>query len=128
MVWYIPTRAHTVTYYSKDKCTNPKTGLTLFGSNNGYTKFIYGDSYTTHIQTNVGNGRKLLVFKDSFGNALAPFLVGSFDEIYIADYREFDLNAKTFIEEKGITDVCFSMAAFSVAGSKRDNITRLLNN
>jgi len=127
MTWYIPAREHTVTYYSVSNFTNPKTGMSLFSSNKGYTKFIYGDSYTTHIQSNVGNGRKLLIFKDSFGNALAPFVLSSFDEVYIADYREFKLNAVEFIEEHEITDVCFAMAAFSVAGSKRDYITKLIN-
>lgn len=126
-VWYIPSREHTVTYYSVNNFTNPKTGMTLFSGNKGYTKYIYGDSYTTHIQSNVGNGRKLLIFKDSFGNALAPFVLSSFDEVYIADYREFKLNAVEFIQEHEITDVCFAMAAFSVAGSKRDYITKLIN-
>lgn len=126
-VWYVPTRTHTVEYLSRDKATNPKTGMTLFSANKGYTKFIYGDSYTTHITSNIGNGRKLLVFKDSFGNALAPFLVSSYDEVYIADYRYFTVNAKKFIEEKGITDVCFAISAFGVAGKNRDYITKLLH-
>lgn len=126
--WYVPSREHTVTYYSQTRCESPISGRTLFSANNGYTKFIYGDSYTTHIQSNVGNGRKLLIFKDSYGNALAPYVLSSFDEVYLADYRYFELNAIDFIEEKGITDVCFAMSAFSVAGSKRNNITRLINN
>lgn len=125
--WYVPAREHTVTYYSQETCTNPITGRTLFSGNKGYTKFIYGDSYTTHIQSNVGNGRKLLIFKDSYGNALAPYVLSSFDEVYIADYRYFKLNAKEFINEKGITDVCFAMSAFAANGSKRDYITKLLN-
>ncbi len=127
MTWYEPNAAHTVTYYSRNNFKNPLTGRTLFSTNSGYTKFIYGDSYTTHIQTSVGNGRKLLIFKDSYGNALAPFVVSSFDEVFVADYRYFALNAKDFIEEHGITDVCFEMAAFSVAGSKRNYITQLLD-
>ena len=125
--WYVPSREHTVTYYSVSNFTNPKTGMSLFSSSNGYTKFIHGDAYTTHIQSNVGNGRKLLIFKDSYGNALAPYVLSSFDEVYIADYREFKLNALTFIEEHEITDVCFAMSAFAVNGSKRDYITKLIN-
>ena len=125
--WWVPSREHTVTYYSVSNFTNPKTGMTLFSSSKGYTKFIYGDSYTTHIKSDVGNGRKLLIFKDSYGNALAPYVLSSFEEVYIADYREFKLNAKTFIEEHGITDVCFAMTAFAVNGNKRDYITKLLN-
>lgn len=128
LYWYIPSREHTVTYYSVKDFTTPVTGKTLFSGNKGYTMFIYGDTFTTHIQSDVNNGRKLLIFKDSYGNALAPYVLSSFEEVYMADYREFKLNAVDFIEEHGITDVCFAMSAFAVTGSKRDHITRLLNN
>ncbi len=123
MVWYEPTRQHSVEYYSRNDISgSPITDRTLFSTNSGYTKFIYGDSYTTHITSNVGNGRKLLLFKDSYGNALVPFLVGSFDEIYVADYRYFESDVSDFIEEQGITDVCFSIAAFGVNSFKGLNI------
>lgn len=123
MIWYEPTRAYTVDYYSRSGFKGqPTTGRTLFSTNKGYTKFIYGDSYTSHIKTNVGNGRKLLLFKDSYGNALAPFLVGSFDEIIIADYRYFENDVSDFIASQGITDVCFSIAAFGVNNFKGLNL------
>ncbi len=127
MTWYVPNRAYEVTYYSQSGLTNPITGRTLFSNTNSYLKFIYGDSYTTHIKSDLNNGRKILIFKDSFGNALAPFVMSSFEEVYIADFRYFKENPKTFIEEHGITDICFSMAAFSVTGHTK-YITSLLNN
>lgn len=126
LYWYVPSREHTVTYYSVKDFTTPVKGKTLFSGNKGYTMFIYGDTFTTHIQSDVNNGRKLLIFKDSYGNALAPYVLSSFEEVYMADYREFRLNALEFIEEHGITDVCFAMSAFAVNGSKRDYITKLL--
>ncbi len=126
LYWYVPSRQHTVTYYSVSNFKNPISGRTLFSSSKGYTKFIYGDAYTTHIQSDINNGRKLLIFKDSYGNTLAPYVLSSFEEVYMADYREFKLNAKEFIQEHGITDVCFAMSAFAVNGSKRDYITKLL--
>ena len=116
-VWYIPTRNHSVTYYNVKNFTNPITGWNLFSNASGYIKFIYGDSYTTDILTDVGNGRKLLVFKDSYGNALAPFLVSMFDEIIIADFREFALDTKSFVEEHGITDIAFSLCAFATVNA-----------
>ncbi|MBO5870762.1 MAG: hypothetical protein J6Q89_08440 [Clostridia bacterium] len=127
LYWYEPSREHTVTYYSVNGFSNPITGRTLFAAVNGYTKFIYGDSYTTQIQSNVNNGRKLLIVKDSYGNALAPFVLSSFEEVIIVDCREFRLNAVTFINEHDITDVCFAMSAFGVNGSKSGYITQLLN-
>ena len=124
--WYIPTSEYNLTYYSRDKFDNPVAGE-LFASSKSYSKFIFGDSYTTDIQSNVGNGRKLLLFKDSYGNALAPFLISSFDEVIIADFRYFDVNVQNFIKEHGITDVCFELCSFAVAGNSRNYITGLLD-
>ena len=124
LYWYEPSREHTVTYYSISGFSNPITGRTLFSSSNGYTKFIHGDSYTTQIKSDVNNGRKLLVIKDSYGNALAPFLLSSFEEVIIVDCRYFKLNSATFVKEQGITDVCFAVSAFRANG----NLPTLLNN
>lgn len=125
--WYVPSRSHTVTYYSASGLTNPKTGMSLFSSANGYTKFMHGDSYTAHIKSDIANGRKLLIFKNSYGNALAPYVLSSFEEVYIADIRKFQENAKEFIEKYGITDVCFAMSSHALAGDARNYITKLLN-
>ncbi len=124
LYWYEPSREHTVTYYNVSGFSNPITGKSLFSSSNGYTKFIHGDSYTTQIKSNAGNGRKLLVIKDSYGNALAPFLLSSFEEVIIVDCRYFKLNSATFVKEQGITDVCFAVSAFRANG----NLPTLLNN
>lgn len=124
LYWYEPSREHTVTYYNVAGFSNPITGKSLFSSSNGYTKFIHGDSYTTQIKSNVNNGRKLLVIKDSYGNALAPFLLSSFEEVIIIDCRYFKLNSATFVKDQGITDVCFAVSAFRANG----NLPTLLNN
>ena len=124
--WYVPSRQYTVTYYSASGLTNPKTGMTLFSSANGYTKFMHGDSYTAHIKSDITNGRKLLIFKNSYGNALAPYVLSSFEEVYIADIRKFQENAKEFITQYGITDVCFAMSSHALAGDARNYITKLL--
>lgn len=124
-VWFEPQQSCTVNYYNH-KFQSPSSG-SLFSSSKGYTKFIRGDGNAVQIQTGISNGRKLLVIKDSYGNALAPFLIAGFEEVYFVDIREFACNILTFIEEHQITDVSLSVSAFTVAGSKRDNITRLMN-
>ncbi len=57
------------------------------------------------------NGRKLLVIKDSFGNAEIPFYTSSFEQIYVLDVRYFERNLVNFIETTGVTDVLFTMSA-----------------
>jgi hypothetical protein len=75
-----------------------------------------GDAQISHISTSVKNGRNLVIFKDSYGNALVPALVNSFENIYLCDIRYFDLNAVDFIERVGGTDVLFAMSSFSATG------------
>lgn len=64
------------------------------------------------IQTDVKNGRKLLIMKDSFGNAIAPFFLPHYEEIYIIDSRFYStvhtkMNIPQFIEHHGIQEVVF---------------------
>ncbi len=82
-----------------------------------YSTFLRGDSYAVKaVSKECKNGRKLLIVKDSYGNALAPFLIEGFEEIYIVDGREYNKPLKTAINEFGITDVLFAECTFSAVG------------
>ncbi len=88
-----------------------------YGHGNGmaYCTYMGGDAKIVKVSTNAGTGRKLAIFKDSYGNALPPFLMGSFDEIYVIDMRYFTHNAVDYLTENGITDVLFANNAFHAA-------------
>ncbi|MFC5704204.1 DHHW family protein [Cohnella faecalis] len=73
----------------------------------GYAVFLGGDFAMSRISTDVGNGKKLLVVKDSYANALIPFLLSHFEEIELVDPRYFKGNLVAEIKERGITDVLF---------------------
>jgi hypothetical protein len=79
----------------------------------------------THVTTEVKNGRKIAVIKDSYGNALIPCLTSSFEEIYVIDMRYFDVNAVSYLKENGITDLLFAMNTFSATGSNFECIERI---
>lgn len=85
------------------------------GSRDAYSIFMGGDAKTTKVETSTRNGRKLLIIKDSFGNALPEFLFGSFEELHIIDSRYFIHNVKDFVKENGITDLLFANNAFHAA-------------
>lgn len=85
------------------------------GNSMAYCTFMGGDSKITHVKTSTKNGRKLAIFKDSYGNALPPFLFGSFEEIIVIDMRYFTENAVDYLTEKGVTDVLFANNAFHAA-------------
>jgi hypothetical protein len=85
-----------------------------------YMMFIGGDNPIAHIVNNsVKNGRVLIVTKESYGNALVPFLTDHFEEIYVIDPREFNgenepkLNLVDFANEHGATDILCVNYAFS---------------
>lgn len=93
---------------------------------NSYIRFIGGDDSAVKVKTSVNNDRKLLVIKDSYGNAEIPFYTSSFEEIYVVDMRYFECNLVNFIDEMDITDVLFTMAAYSVVGGNADNLDTLI--
>lgn len=80
----------------------------------GYTMFFHGDNGCVRVKNmDLSTGRKLAVVKDSYGNALGPFLTASFDEVHLIDFRYFEPNLKDYMAENGITDLLFFNNAMS---------------
>lgn len=118
-IYYTPIDCdYTTTYIqyktSKGKITgvNPAAEGEFFkqynGKGAGYNTFMGGDSKITQVRTGVNNGRRIVIFKDSFGNAIPGYLFFSFEEVHVVDFRYFDLNILTYIKEHKITDVVFA--------------------
>ena len=78
------------------------------GSSAAYCTFMGGDNNTTSVRTSTPGGRRLLILKDSYGNALPGYLFGSFEEIHVVDCRYFTRNIGDFIQRHGITDILFA--------------------
>ncbi len=92
---------------------------------NSYLVFMGGDEQVIKVKTNVNNGRKLCVVKDSYGNAEIPYYMEGFEEIYVVDMRYFELNLVDFVKEMGVTDLLFSMCSYSVVGENANNLENL---
>ena len=127
--WYVPKANYTTTYYNRS-FGSPYEGSMFMDIENTapvswYMIYIAGDDHIVKVDTEVPNGRKLCIIKDSYGNALIPFLTSSFETIYVVDMRYFDLNAISFIREQGITDVLFAMNSYSANGPNTDAIERI---
>ena len=67
-----------------------------------------GDIKMTKVVTSTHNGRRLLVIKDSFGNAVPGYLFHSFEEIHVADFRYFTKDVVSYVDENRITDILFA--------------------
>lgn len=72
---------------------------------NSYLNFSGGDRALLKIETDHQIGRKVLVVKDSFGNAFVPYLANHFDEVYVVDPRYYVRSLDKLVKDNGITDV-----------------------
>lgn len=126
-VFYVPKADYETFYYGKDFDYIGRGNLiNETDAPNSYLMFLGGDTYSVKVKTAVKNGRKLVLIKDSYGNAEVPFYTSSFEEIYVVDLRYFRRNLVTFIDSMGITDVLFSMCSFSVVGGIGEFLPELL--
>lgn len=124
-IYYKPKNSYETTFYYyeypnapfKASLFNTKVSLAL-----SYCVYMGGDNLVTRIETDVHNGRKLAIFKDSFGNALVPYMVGSFEEIHVLDIRYFPHNAIDYINYYGITDVLFANNIFAATSGLGRNL------
>lgn len=128
--YYVPdNNDKCVTEYYDTSFNDPGTGNFFNGvgdpQHNAYLTFMGGDEQIVKVTTDVKNGRKLMIVKDSYGNSLPGYLFGSFEEIYIIDMRYCDVNLVNMIKENGITDLVFAMVAFSQVGPNSANLDKL---
>lgn len=78
-----------------------------------YLTFISSGGATwSRVKTDIKNGKKVLVVKDSFGNMLVPFLVPHYEEIYVVDSRFYSINLTEkniveFVKDNRINEVLF---------------------
>lgn len=139
-VYYIPTECeYTTTYtdYVLDENFHivgekkPTKGPFFFhyrdGNGGAYSTFMGSDKRIVVVRTSTPGGRRLLILKDSFGNALPGYLFYSFSEIHVIDSRYFLRNMKDYVRENGITDILFANNIFNVSSGKysRKYITML---
>ena len=92
-----------------------------------YCSFLGTDNVVAEIETNIKNGRTLVIFKESYGNAIVPFLTSSFEKIYVCDIRYFYKNAVQFCKDVGATDLLFSVCTFTAAGTNGNYLEKILN-
>ncbi|MDE5840730.1 MAG: hypothetical protein K2H49_07390, partial [Muribaculaceae bacterium] len=89
------------------------------GSGNAYLTFIGTDQAYVKVKTSTPGNRKLLIIKDSYGNAVPGNLFYSFNEVHVVDFRYFTHNLKDYVTRNGITDiaVCFNVFNAYSSGS-----------
>lgn len=76
-----------------------------------YTIFFGGNHAVTQLHTTAGNGRSLLVFKDSYANCFMQFLTPYYEDITMVDPRYYYDDVRTLLNAGGVTDVLFLYSA-----------------
>lgn len=67
-----------------------------------YAFFFGGNAALLKISSDAGNGKSLLVIRDSYSDSEIPFLTEHFEEIYMMDLRYYKFGVQYFLEQTGV--------------------------
>ena len=102
-----------------------------------YSCFIEGDYPVTVFDTDVDNGKSLVIIKESYGDAFATWAVNNFERVYIIDYRKFNnyggrdeasnvFKISEFQELTGFTDLLILSYPVTVANTPETTALRAM--
>ncbi|MDO4622983.1 MAG: DHHW family protein [Eubacteriales bacterium] len=109
---YKPIATNDLTYVSAEDGETYEsyviTDANDYSEENKYLCFICGDQPYEEIHNpSLPDGESCIVIKESFGNALVPFLVDHYKDIYVIDYRYYTGDLTQMCIDKNIKDVIF---------------------
>ncbi len=102
-------------FVGEDKKLEGLYDLSALTKKDKYAVYLGGNHAITKITSEVKNGKKLAVFKDSYAHNIVPFLAHHYEEIHMIDPRYYSLDALSYLAEQGISDilVLYSTANFA---------------
>ena len=105
------------TVYDDSRMENGKKVFVVaraVNSDNKYLAFIGGDQPLEKIVTSNKNGKKILVIKESYANALVPFLCDNYEEVFVVDPRRTEFDLPEFVASQGINEVLMINYTFAL--------------
>ncbi len=84
----------------------------VFCNSANYSTFICGDAPLIKITTNVKNGKKVAVVKNSMGNAFVVYLISHYEEIYVVDFRYSKHNLLKIMNDAQVNDLVFALGMY----------------
>lgn len=108
---------------------NYKSSLRAVYENwNTYTSFIGGDNPLSVFVSNCQSGKKLVVLKESFGNAFSTWALSNYSEVYVIDVRKFNngtrFNLKDFYNFVHFDDLVIINYPGAISSSSIQNYIR----
>ncbi|WP_304942821.1 DHHW family protein [Vallitalea guaymasensis] len=113
-----------VDYVSENKSSNSLYEEKHLDTKDKYSYFLDGNHPIVTIKSDVSNGRKLMIFKNSYAHCLIPFLVNHYEEIHILDLRFYKMNVYDYISENNITETLF---LYDILNFSKDTSLNILN-
>lgn len=124
-VAYVPPSTNKMQFVNSDNVLtnyNIVTDVTGWNITSKYSAFIGGDnSYSTITNPNINDGSSILVIKESFGNALVPYLTENFQNVYVIDYRYYQGTVSELVDQYNIGTVLFINNVTATSTSARIN-------
>ncbi len=85
------------------------TDVSQWDSGSKYSTFAAGDNpIAVFSNPDVKDNSVCVIVKDSYGNALLPYLADHYNTIYELDFRYWEGNLISFCQEKGAQDLIFA--------------------
>ena len=110
---YIPPGIETkAVYYNAYDFKYPQLSK-VFCNSPSYSSFICGDTPLMKITTNVKNGKKIAVVKNSMGNAFVVYLISHYEQIYVVDFRYSKHNLLKIMEDAQVDDLVFAVGLYA---------------
>ncbi|GMQ65100.1 DHHW family protein [Vallitalea maricola] len=113
-----------VDYVSENKSSNSLYEEKHLVTKDKYSYFLDGNHPIVTIKSDVSNGRKLMIFKNSYAHCLIPFLVNHYEEIHILDLRFSKMNIYDYISENNITETLF---LYDILNFSKETSLNILN-
>jgi hypothetical protein len=110
---YIPPGIETkAVYYNAYDFKYPQLSK-VFCNSPSYSSFICGDTPLMKITTNVKNGKKIAVVKNSMGNAFVVYLISHYEQIYVVDFRYSKHNLLKIMKDAQVDDLVFAVGLYA---------------
>lgn len=94
--------SNSLTYWAKSKMYGEGASGT-----NSYSVFLQGDLPIVKMETEHKNGRRIVVVKESYGNAFAPFLINNYEKVVVVDQRYYAGDFVKMLKTEGINELLF---------------------
>ena len=92
---------------------------TFLAAKDKYKFFYGGNTPLLTVRTQHTDAPSLLILRDSYTDAMSPFLTAHFSEIHIMDLRYYKTSLRAYLEEHEIDNilVCYNVKNFSEDGN-----------